>query len=217
MVVMSKALSGGYVPVGAVLVKSNVWRDVYSSMERAIVHSSTFHQGSMAMTVLLASLAAYDDDRLADNATRLGERLRAGLEALRPKYEFMKSVRQRGLMIGIEFGPPKSLTLKTGWKMINAMDKNLFAQAVVIPLMEEHHVLSQVAGHDLAVVKLIPPLCITDADVDLFLAAFDDVMQRLHRFPGPAWEVLRRMGRNAIVSRERHLDPAAASVLSTHE
>jgi len=212
ILVMSKALSGGYVPVGAVLSKREIWRDVFSSMDRAVVHSSTFHEGSLAMVAALASLAVYDDDRLADNATRLGARLHAGLHAMRSRYEFIKDVRQRGLMIGIEFGEPKSLLLKTAWKTVNAMDKNLFAQAIVIPLMEDHRILCQVAGHDQAVVKLIPPLCISDADVDAFLVAFEAVVQRLHRFPGPAWDVLRRLGKNAITSRGRDIEGAAASV-----
>ncbi|MFO0830024.1 MAG: aspartate aminotransferase family protein [Phycisphaerales bacterium] len=212
VVVLSKALSGGYVPVGAVLVKGDVWRDVYSSMDRAIVHSSTFHEGALAMAAALASLAVYDDDRLDENATRLGERIRLGVEAMIPRFEFLKSVRQRGLMIGIEFAEPKSLLLRTAWKMVHAMDDNLFAQAVVMPLMEDHAILCQVAGHNQAIVKLTPPLCITDDDVAAFLNAFEEVMRRLHRFPGPAWDVLKRLGVNALTHRTRSADaePAAS-------
>ncbi len=212
IIVMSKALSGGYVPVGAVLTRKPVWQKVFSSMDRAIVHSSTFHQGSMAMVAGLASLAVYDEERLGENAARMGGLLRDGIEAMRSRFEFIREVRGRGLMIGIEFGEPRSLTLKAGWKIVNAMDKNLFAQAVVIPLMADHRILCQVAGHNQAVVKLIPPLCIGESDVAWFLRAFEDVMVKLHRFPGPAFDVLKRLGANTITSRERDIDAAAASV-----
>ena len=215
LVVMSKALSGGYLPVGAVLARRAVWAKVFSSMDRAIVHSSTFHQGAMAMTAGLASLSVYDEERLDENARRIGERLRAGLEAMKPRFEYIREIRVRGLMLAVEFGEPRSLSLKAGWKLVNAMDRNLFAQAVVIPLMEDHRILSQVAGHNQAVLKLIPPLTITDADVTWFLQAFEQVMVRLHRFPGPAFDVLKRLGVNALGSRERDIDGAVASVGGT--
>jgi len=197
MVVLSKALSGGYVPVGAVLVKGDAWRKVFSSLDRAIVHSSTFHQGALAMTAGLAALAAYDETNAAENARRMGARIKDGLEAMRPRFEMLKEVRQRGLMVGIEFGAPKSLLLKANWAATHAMDRNLFAQAVVVPLMEDHRILCQVAGHNQDVVKLIPPLVIDDSDVDWFLRAFEDVMVGLHK-PTATVGLLARLGRNAL-------------------
>jgi len=212
IIVMSKALSGGYVPVGAVLTRRSVWNCVFSSMDRAVVHSSTFHQGSMAMVAGLASIAVYDEDRLGANAVAMGARLKTELERMQTRFEFIRAIRQRGLMIGIEFGEPKSLTLRAAWKMVHAMNANLFAQAIVIPLMQDHRILCQVAGHKQAVVKLIPPLCINDADVDWFLRAFEDVMLKLHRFPGPVWDILKRLGANTMSTRERDIDAAIASV-----
>ncbi|MFZ9914102.1 MAG: aspartate aminotransferase family protein [Phycisphaerales bacterium] len=202
MVVLSKALSGGFVPVGAVLVRGEVWRKVFSSLDRAIVHSSTFHQGALAMTAGLASLAAYDETGAAENARRMGARLKDGLEAMKPRFEMLQEVRQRGLMIGIEFGPPKSLLLKANWAATHAMDRNLFAQAVVVPLMEDHRIICQVAGHNQDVVKLIPPLVIGDTDVDWFLRAFEEVMVGLHK-PTATVGLLARLGRNALMGAPR--------------
>lgn len=197
MVVLSKALSGGYVPVGAVLVRAEVWEKVYSSLDRAVVHSNTFGQGAMAMAAGLASLAAYDETNAAQNARDMGALLKDGLEAMKPRFEMLKDIRQRGLMIGIEFGAPKSLLLKGAWSALHAMDKNLFAQAVVIPLMQDHRIICQVAGHNQDVVKLIPPLVINQDDVRWFLSAFEDVMIKLHRVTVPL-NLLARLGRNAI-------------------
>ena len=50
-------------------------------------------------------------------------------------------------MIGIEFGPPKSLGLKTTWALMHKMDKSLFPQAAIIPLLDKHHIITQVAAY----------------------------------------------------------------------
>jgi ornithine--oxo-acid transaminase len=104
-------------------------------------------------------------------------------------------------MLAIEFGPPKSMALKTAWAMTHRMDENLFPQAVTIPLMDDHGILTQVAGHNLDVIKLLPPLVMTQEDVAFFLDAFEQVMKKLHRFPGPVWEVLAKLGKLALSKR----------------
>jgi ornithine--oxo-acid transaminase len=126
-----------------------------------------------------------------------------------PHFEFLKGVQQRGMMIGIEFGKPSSLPLKTAWAMANKIDENLFAQAIVIPLLEDHHILTQVAGHAVPIIKILPPLNIEDTDVDWFLTAFEDVMVKLHKFPGPAWEILIKMGNHALTAKQRENRSAA--------
>jgi ornithine--oxo-acid transaminase len=153
----------------------------------------------MAMAAGLASLAAYDETNAAQNARDMGALIKDGLEAMKPRFEMLKDIRQRGLMIGIEFGAPKSLLLKGAWNALHAMDENLFAQAVVVPLMEDHRILCQVAGHNQDVVKLIPPLVINQDDVRWFLSAFEDVMVKLHRVTVPL-NLLARLGRNTIFS-----------------
>lgn len=149
------------------------------------------------MTAGLASLAAYDETNAAENARRMGARIREGLEAMKPRFEMLREIRQRGLMIGIEFGAPGSLLLRANWTATHAMDRNLFAQAVVVPLMEDHRILCQVAGHDQDVVKLIPPLVVDDTDIDWFLRAFEDVMVGLHK-PTATIGLLARLSRNAL-------------------
>ena len=198
IVILSKSLSGGFVPVGAVLCKSWIYDRVFTSLSRAAVHSSTFGQGALAMVAGLASLQALDDDRLAENAADKGDKLMTGLQAMVPRFEFLKEIRGRGLMIGIEFGPPKSLALKGVWKTIHGMEKSLFVQAATVPMLQDHHVLTQIAGPDIDVIKLIPPLVLEDGDVSWFLGAFEKTLEQMHRVPGPVWDVLFRIGRNAL-------------------
>ena len=198
IVIVSKSLSGGYVPIAAVLMKKAIYDKVYSSLDRSVVHSSTFGKSNFAMTAGLATLSVLDDERLMDNAARMGDLLGERLQALAADYEFIHEVRWRGLMLAIEFSTPKSLKLKTAWTTVNKLNEDLFCQAITIPLLEDHGVLTQVAGNKMTTIKLIPPLTINEDDIDWFVTAFDKVMKDLHKFPGPAWESLMRIAKNAL-------------------
>jgi ornithine--oxo-acid transaminase len=207
IVVLAKTLSGGFVPLGAVLCRKWIHEKVFSSMNRSVVHSSTFSQGSFAMVAGLAALDVLDRHQLIPHAEKMGCLLAEGLRAMVPRFEFLKGVRGRGLMIGIEFGPPRSLGLKTAWTLMHKLDKSLFPQAALIPLLDKHHILTQVAGHHIDVIKLIPPLVINETDVKWFLTAFEDVLTQMHKFPGPAWKVVSDIGKMAITKRERLNEP----------
>jgi ornithine--oxo-acid transaminase len=198
MVVMSKALSGGFVPVAAVLMRGAVYDKVFSSLDRAVVHSSTFGKSNFAMAAGLAALSVLDEEDLMANATAMGDALGTRLLALKERYEFIHDVRWRGLMLAVEFGRPQSLKLRTAWAATNRLNEDLFCQAITIPLLADHGVLTQVAGNRMTTIKLIPPLVLSLSDVDWFVDAFDTVMAGLHRFPGPAWDTLSRIAKNVL-------------------
>lgn len=201
MVLLSKSLSGGYVPVGAVLTKDWIYEKVFSTMDRSVVHSSTFGQGSLAMVAGLASLKYMDEHNIIENAQQRGDQIGNALLEMKERYEFISDIRWRGLMIGIEFDVPDSMTLKAAWALAHKLDKSLFPQAITMPLLQDHHVLTQVAGHQIDVIKLIPPLILSEKQVTEFITAFDAVMKQLHKFPGPVWEVISRVGKASVNQR----------------
>ena len=86
IVVLAKSLSGGFVPVGAVLCKKWIHEKVFSSMQRSVVHSSTFSQGSFAMVAGLAALDIIDRENLITNAARMGDFIGNGLKAMIPRF-----------------------------------------------------------------------------------------------------------------------------------
>ena len=196
-----KTLSVGFVPVAAVLSRRWIHEKVFSSLDRCMVHSTTFGQNDMAMIAGLASLHVLLEEKLVENAADVGEYLIGRLRTLVDKYEMVRQVRGKGVMIAIEFGPPRSMKLKMGWSLLHKMDQGLFPQAILIPLFTDHHILAQVAGHHLDVIKLIPPLVITRADADRIADAFDVVTAACHKFPGPLWEVGKRLTSQAIRPR----------------
>lgn len=198
ILVLSKGLSGGMIPVGAVMTRVGVWDRVFSSLDRSIIHSSTFQMGTLAMAAGLAALSVIDDEKLSARAAAMGDLLRIGIEDMRPRYPSIGAVRQRGLMLAIEFIRPTGLLERAAWDLIHAADKNLFTQATVIPLMSDHRILTQVAGHDMDVLKLTPPLCIDVGDVRWFLDGFAATMNKLHQTAGPVRQLVAGLGRNAL-------------------
>ena len=198
MVLMAKSLSGGHVPVGAVLTRKWIFDKVFDRMDRAVVHGSTFAKNDLAMAAGLATLEVIETERLLDNATQKGARLMGALAELAPRHELVKSVRGKGLMIGIEFGAPRSLKLKASWSVLEAASTGLFCQLIVIPLFKEHKVLTQVAGHANYTIKLLPPLTISDADCAWIERAFAAVIADAHRVPGAIWSLGKTLVDNAM-------------------
>ncbi len=195
---LSKSLSGGYCPIGAILYPRKVYDRVFSSLDRCMVHSTTFGLNDLAAVCGLATLEVIREERLVENSARTGGYLVDRLMGLADKYEFIREVRGRGLMIAIEFGQPRSLGLKTGWKMIHGVSLDLFCQSILMPLIVDHHILAQVAVHGKDIIKLIPPLVFDQTDADRFIRAFDQVLAAAHRFPGPIWDLGFRMAKGAL-------------------
>jgi ornithine--oxo-acid transaminase len=183
LVTLSKALSGGYVPVGAVLATRPVFDSVFDSMERAVVHGSTFGGNDLAAAAGIATIAEIDRAGLVERAARLGERLLELTRPLAERHETVRDVRGLGLMWAIEFGPPGGRAARRLWDAIERRQPGLFAQLVVGPLFGRHQILTQVAGHRMNVVKALPPLVITDAEIERFAAALDDVIGAAERYP----------------------------------
>ena len=181
IITVSKALSGGYVPVGAMLSTAAVSDAVFSSMDRAVVHSSTFATNQLAMVAGLATLAAFDDEEILDRVQRTGKAFTKALAPLVERYEFLHEVRGRGLMIGLVFGEPTTPSLRRRFRMIEAMRSALFSQMMVVPLFHRHRILTQVAADNMNVVKLLPPLIAGDDEVELFADALDDVLASAER------------------------------------
>ena len=195
---ISKSLSGGYCPIGAILYPRKVYDKVYKSLDRCMVHSTTFSQNDLAAVCGLATLEVIKQEGLVENSARMGAYLMDRLRELGKKYEMISEVRGKGLIIAVEFGEPKSLGLKTGWKMIHGINKNLFCQSILVPLIMDHHILAQVSGHGRDIIKLLPPLMIDQKDADRIVHAFDQVLAAAHKFPGPIWEVGTRLAKSMM-------------------
>jgi ornithine--oxo-acid transaminase len=181
LVMVAKSLSGGFVPVGALLMSGAVHECVFDSMENAFSHGSTFAPNELAMAAGLATLHELDAQGLVERSARMGERL---LELTRPlveRYDVVHDVRGLGLMWAIEFAEPPAGS--RSYRLVERAKPGLFAQLVVVPLFREHRILSQVAGHGLAVLKGLPPLTVGEDDLAWLAEALDGTIAKARRLP----------------------------------
>ena len=181
LVPVSKALSGGYVPVGGLLMSKWVHERVFDSMENAFSHGSTFAPNELAMAAGLATLRELDEQRLVERSAQLGERLLELTAPLVDQFEVVRDVRGLGLMWAIEFGEPESR--RRTYRLVERLQHGLFAQLVVVPLFAEHRILSQVAGHGIPVIKGLPPLTIADDDLVWVAEALEATIAKAQRLP----------------------------------
>src|SRR5438045_8491157 len=138
-------------------------------MDRCVVRSTTFGRNNLAMACGLAALEVIDNENLVENAAKMGALLIEKIDQLRTKHSFIKEVRGKGLMIGIEFHEPHEFKLKMAWKLLHKIDKVLFAQMIVTQMLSKHRILTQVAGHALHVLSIVPPIILRELEVDMFV------------------------------------------------
>jgi ornithine--oxo-acid transaminase len=139
-----------------------------------------------------------EEEQLVERAAMMGQKLMAGLVSLQERYDLIADVRGKGLMIGIEFRPPRSLGLRAAWTAAETAQKGLFAQLVVMALMRDHRILTQVGGPDVNIIKLLPPLIIDDQEVEAIIAAFDAVMAEAAHVRGRVWGQSGQLIKHAI-------------------
>lgn len=198
IITVSKALSGGFVPVGAMLTSDRIFASVYRGMADAVKHSSTFGRNQLAMVAGLATLAALDDEDLVARAERTGQALRQALAPLVERYDLLREVRGLGLMVGLEFGEPARGSARRVFRAAERLRPGMFSQMVVLPLFHRHQILTQVAADNINVVKLLPPLIAGQEEVDSFVSALDDVLASAQRGHGLAQEFGLTMARGVL-------------------
>ena len=201
MVLLAKGLSGGQVPIGAVLARKHIFEKIFNRMDRAVVHGSTFSKNDLAMVAGIATLDVIESEKLIEGAAQKGEKLLRALADMIPRYELLHDVRGKGLMIGVEFGPPKSLKLKASWNIVETASSGLFCQLIAIPLFKDHKILTQVAGHASHTIKLLPPLIVSSEDCDWIINSFDQVIAASHRVPGAVWSLGKTLVGHALRAR----------------
>lgn len=188
MVVLAKAMSGGHVPVGAVLMRADIYRSVYSSLERAFIHASTFGENALAMRAALATLDVIEREDLGRRSKELGQRLRASLQPLTQRFEMIKEIRGVGLFNGIEFQPPKRLPLKVLYGAFAKAHPGLFGQMAVKHLFEHSGILTQMCGNNYQVIKSLPPLNVRIEHLDRFAQGINSLLGEIEESGAKFWK-----------------------------
>ncbi len=180
MVILAKALSGGLIPSGAVLMTEDTYESVYSSLKRAFVHTSTYSENGLAMRAGLATLDVLEQERLGDRAQQLGAELRSRLLELLSRFDMVKDVHGMGLLCGIEFQPPSQFALRVSFEAFAQVHPAMFGQMLVMRLFRDEKILTQICGNNFMVLKVAPPLVVEQEQIDTFISAAERVVALVH-------------------------------------
>src|SRR6185437_9349626 len=215
VVLVGKALSGGYMPVAAMVTTREIYQRAVGTLERSYVHQSTYGRNRLSMAAGLATIRVLERDGLVEHAARVGALLRDGLGELQERHELIKEIRASGLMVGIELGAPSSRAARLNWRLIHMASEGLFPQLVVIPLHRDHGIVTMAAGKN-DVIKLLPPLTLSEREAQTFLQALDSVLADCERAGSGNWGVVRDIAvatlrRRATPQRRRNGVPAGDS------
>jgi ornithine--oxo-acid transaminase len=180
MVILAKALSGGLVPVSAVLMTDKIYASVYDSLKRSIVHTSTFGENSLSMRAGLATLDVLEKEALGPRALAVGEEVRSRLREALSGYEMVQEVRGLGMLSGIVFRAPKQLRLRLAFESFRHIHPAMFGQVMVMRMFRDQRVLMQTCGNNFMVLKVAPPLVVESQQIEKFVAGMRDVIHLAH-------------------------------------
>lgn len=197
MVVLAKALSGGLVPCAAVLMTDAICSSVYSSLSRALIHTSTYSENALAMRAALATLQASREEEISQRSEVMGTLLRQRLSQSLAEYEMVAQVRGLGMLNGIEFQSPRRLKLKVPFEAFRAIHPAMFGQMLVMRLFREHRILTQVCGNNFMVLKVAPPLIVSQGQIERFVESIRNVMDVIHS-SASFWRDALRLAQRAI-------------------
>jgi len=196
-IVLAVPIVAFLVPVSAVLMTGEVYNAVYDSLKRAIVHTSTFSENAIAMRTGLATLDVLERERLGERALRMGAALRERLRDALGGYEMVKDVRGLGMLSGIEFQTPSSLKLRLPFEAFRQIHAGMFGQVIVMRMFRDWGVLTQVCGNNFMVLKVAPPLTVSEGQLDHFVEAITAVVDLMHT-SGSFWTEALSLARRAV-------------------
>jgi ornithine--oxo-acid transaminase len=197
MIVLAKAMSGGLVPSGAVLMTDAIYDSVYGSLKRSLIHTSTFSENGLAMRVGLAVLDALESEDAEVHSAVLGTYMRRRLRHVLSEFEMVQEIRGEGLFTGIVFRAPHKLSLRIAYEGFAKIHPAMFGQVLVMRLFRDHGVLAQICGNNFTVLKLVPPLIISKPQIDEAVQAIYEVVRLAHS-PTVFWSEALGLARRVV-------------------
>lgn len=181
MLAVSKILSGGQVPVAAVMLSEEVYDGLFRKFTNGPIYFSTFAENNLAMAAGIATVEALDRMNAPARVAQMEKILKDGLEDIRSRYDIVDRVVGKGLMLGVYFRDSGSISLALQQRLMMSADKGAFGAAVNVDLQTQHRILSQIPGPALNAIKILPPVVATDEDCQYFLESFEETLAAYYR------------------------------------
>jgi len=175
---LAKSLGGGIMPIGAYITTGEIWERAYGSLDKALLHTSTFGGNTWAAAAAIATLEVLYEENLPERARESGDYLLAGLRRLKESHTLVKEVRGRGLMAGIEFNQPESFTVKATFGLANKISEEYLGSMIAGELLNKYRIITAYTLNNPNVIRLEPPLQVTREQIDTLLEALDGIFEK---------------------------------------
>jgi putrescine aminotransferase len=183
LLVLAKGLGGGIIPVGATLVSRELHQRAYGGLDRFDAHGSTFAGNAIACAAAIATLDIVEREHLAERARTLGTYLHERLTARIGKHPLVREIRGRGLLMGVELGTTTTGILQGIGQRLASISPAagrlapppFVGQWISVRLLEAGY-LCQPTAHEWDVLKLEPPLTISERELDAFVDTLGDIL-----------------------------------------
>lgn len=189
----AKSIGGGIMPIGGYIALDEVWKKAYGTVEKALLHTTTFGGNTLACAAGIATIEYIIENDLPLQAKQKGEYFMSKLNKLKNKYSIIKEVRGRGLMIGIEFEEPKGILNTITAGKLSEASKEYFASLVAGQLMNEYGIITAYTLNNPNVIRLEPPLIIGYDEINKAVEALEAIFEKNKSFLGLGLQSVKTM------------------------
>lgn len=198
VLVLGKALGGSMVPISAALCTREMHQRAFGSTDTYDLHGSTFSGNALACRTAQTTLDLLLEENLSDAAHLKGERLLNGLRMALMGHPFVRDIRGRGLLVGIELGATETgFSSRCAPTLVDGLSRKMFGQWLALCLLEQG-ILAQPATQAWNILRLEPPLTVDDKEIDRIVSTLTDILQNYRTLTPLLRDVGVRLGRQAF-------------------
>ena len=190
---LAKSLSGGVIPIGAIITSHQIWQDAYGSIDKAALHTSTFGGNTFASAAAIATIEVILQNNLLQQSEEKGNYFLEKLKALQGRHALIKDIRGIGLFIGIELSEPRGLLNNLSGGLLKKMSHEYFGTLVAAKLFSDHHIITAYTLNNPNVIRVEPSLTINYEEIDHFIDSFDNILKSNTGFLSIATSTGKRM------------------------
>ncbi len=166
---MAKSLGGGVMPIGATITNKNVWKKAFGTMEKCLLHTSTFGGNTLAAASGIAAVEEIFNLNLCEQADEKGKYFLLKLKNLQKMYPIIREVRGRGLMLGLDFDDKNKVLKKVSNEYLGAL--------VAGELLNKYKIITAYTLNNPNVIRLEPPLIVNKEEIDYVLNSLENILK----------------------------------------
>lgn len=182
IVTTSKALGGGKNAISAMIARKKLFKKAYGSINKSTIHTTTFFGLGEACATAIETLNIISDENFLRSINQKSEKTFKALNKLKNKYpKYIKSIKGKGLFIGVEFDFDKIISSFTFKKIKIPFVKNIktvLMGSLIREYLHEHKILLHFTNAQPETLVFLPPLIITNEEIDKFIHSTDKVLEK---------------------------------------